>query len=327
MRRRRCFRCFICIWIAFFLSFAAAAGDLPERVVAVGRAVGIDVQCGGLLVVGFSEGSPARESGLRRGDRILRVDGAPVEDPEELRVKLQDKSQVTLTASRNGRQRSFLVALADSGGVKILGVNVKTEMAGVGTVTYYDPDTAVFGALGHGISGSTGGALFPVQDGYLCRASIVGAERGRPGAPGMLQGAFDSGAVLGRITANTESGIFGRLFYPDSGEPVPVAERSQIHTGPAELLCSVEGSRVQRFRVEIRRVYPFDDGTGRNMLLHVTDPALLEKTGGIVQGMSGSPILQDGRLVGAVTHVLVSDPETGYGIFIESMLRAADRAA
>ncbi len=319
-------RFFFGIVLVLLLCTSAFAGDLPDRLVAVGQAVGIDVKCGGLLVVGFSEDSPARESGLRQGDRILEVDGRTVEEPEQLRAMLQEKSQVTLTTARGGREQSLLVPLGESGGVKVLGANVKTEMAGIGTVTYYDPATEVFGALGHGITDS-GGELFPVRGGFVCRAAVVGRDRGRSGAPGMLQGAFDSGAVVGRITANTSAGIFGQMCQAPAGDPVAVADPSEIHTGEAEILCNVEGTRVDRFRVEIRKIYPFDDGTGRNMLLRVTDPALLQKTGGIVQGMSGSPILQDGKLVGAVTHVLVSDPEVGYGIFIESMLRMADKAA
>jgi stage IV sporulation protein B len=313
-------------WTAFLLLAAllttnVQAAEQPRQVVAVGQAVGIDVACGGLLVVGFSEDSPAKASGLRQGDLILRVDGQAVQDPAALRAQLQEKSQVTLTALRSSGEQSFLVPLLDQGGVKALGVSVKTEMAGIGTITYYDPDTEIFGALGHGITDSDG--LFPVEQGYLCKAVVVSVEQGQSGNPGMLQGAFDSSAQLGNITKNTTCGIFGTLTQPLGGETLPVADRDEVKIGPAEVLCNVEGDTVARFAVEIQRVYPGDDGTGRNMMLKVTDPALLEKTGGIVQGMSGSPIIQDGRLVGAVTHVLVSDPKIGYGIFIDSMLAAA----
>ncbi len=309
--------------VLFTTGVQAADGSMPQQVVAVGRAVGIDVRCSGLLVVGFSEDSPARDSGLHPGDLILRVDGTPVEEPSRLRELLQDKSQVTLTAMRSQRERSFLVPLVEEEGVKRIGASVRAEMAGIGTVTFYDPATEVFGALGHGITDSNSSQLFPVRDGFLCKAAIVGTERGRAGAPGMLQGAFDTGEILGTVEKNTPCGVFGRLYRPPEGETLEVAARSQIQTGPAELLCNVEGEQVERFSVEIQRIYPVDDGTGRNLMLRVTDDRLLARTGGIVQGMSGSPILQNGRLVGAVTHVLVSDPTVGYGIFMEAMLEAA----
>ncbi len=322
-------------WSVFVLLFAALLGtgvqaadtSIPGQVVAVGRAVGIDVKCSGLLIVGFSEESPAKESGLHRGDLILQVDGESVSEVSELREKLQDKSQVTLTALRDSREQSFLVPLQEADGMKMIGANVKTEMAGIGTITYYDPATAVFGALGHGITDGATADLFPVRDGFICKATIVSADRGEVGMPGMLQGAFDSNDLLGSITKNTTCGIFGEMYQPLDGEIISVAGRSEVKVGPAEILCNVEGDEVEHFSVEIQKIYPMDDGTGRNMMLKVTDPKLLELTGGIVQGMSGSPILQNGKIIGAVTHVLVSDPEVGYGIFIENMLEAADMAA
>jgi stage IV sporulation protein B len=139
----------------------------------------------------------------------------------------------------------------------------------------------------------------------------------------MLQGAFDSGELLGQVTKNTPCGIFGTMQTVPEGETVSVASKDMVETGPAEVLCNIEGDQVERYSVEITRIYPMEDGTGRNMMLKVTDERLLEATGGIVQGMSGSPILQNGKLVGAITHVLVSDPKVGYGIFIENMLEAA----
>lgn len=310
------------LWTVFCTGVQAA--EQPQQVVAVGKAVGIDVRCSGLLVVGFSEDSAAKDSGMHPGDLIVRVDGTPVEEPSRLRELLQDKSQVTLTALRREQEQNFLVSLQEDHGVKMIGANVRAEMAGIGTITFYDPVTEVFGALGHGITDGGSAQLFPIRDGFLCKATIVSAERGRAGAPGMLQGAFDGSQLLGDVVKNTPCGVFGRLYQPPEGETVEVAHRSEIQTGPAEILCNVEGDQVERFSVEIQRIYPVDDGTGRNLMLKVTDQRLLACTGGIVQGMSGSPILQNGKLVGAVTHVLVSDPKIGYGIFMESMLAAAE---
>ena len=310
----------LCLFLFFGIQVQAAT---PEKVVAVGKAVGIDVQCSGLMVVGFSEDSPAKESGLHRGDLIIKVDGQPVEEALTLRTMLQDKEQVTLTALRQQREQSFLVRPKQTDGLYQIGANVKSEMAGIGTITYYDPATSVFGALGHGITDAASSKLFPIREGFICKATVIAVEKGANGAPGMLQGSFDSSTVLGAITRNTPCGIFGTLSSAPEGEEVPVAECSEITTGDAEILCNVDGDQVEHYSVRIIRLYPMDDGTGRNMMLEVTDPALLSATGGIVQGMSGSPILQNGKLIGAVTHVLVSDPTTGYGIFIDHMLNDA----
>lgn len=154
-------------------------------------------------------------------------------------------------------------------------------------------------------------------------AEIISVKKGRAGTPGQLQGSFQKDAVLGELEKNTRCGIFGVTSAGWAGIPLPVAEVSQIHTGPATILSNVTGTEVQEYSVEILKLYPGEKACGRNLLLHVTDAALLEATGGIVQGMSGSPIIQDGKFIGAVTHVLVNDPTTGYGIFLETMLDAA----
>ena len=311
------------LMLALFFAGGVRGAELPEQVVAVGQAVGIEVECSGLLVVGFPEDSPARACGMRPGDLIEQVDGVPVSEPEALRALLQHKSQVAVTALRGTGEKCFLVPLRDSGGVMMLGANVKARMAGIGTVTYYDPATAVFGALGHGITDETGG-LFPVRGGVLCPAEIIRADKGRAGTPGMLQGSFDGSVTLGVVTRNTSCGIFGTMFQAPEGQLLPVAPRAQVQTGPAEVLCSVSGSRVERFSAEIVRLLP--GGGERELMLRITDPRLLDRTGGIVQGMSGSPILQNGALVGAVTHVLVADPEVGYGILMETILAAGSDA-
>lgn len=272
----------LCLFLFFGIQVHAAT---PEKVVAVGKAVGIDVQCSGLMVVGFSEDSPAKESGLHRGDLIIKVDGQPVEEAITLRTMLQDKEQVTLTALRQQREQSFLVRPKQADGLYQIGANVKSEMAGIGTITYYDPATSVFGALGHGITDAASSKLFPIREGFICKATVIAVEKGTNGAPGMLQGSFDSSTVLGAITRNTPCGIFGTLSSAPDGEEVSVAERGEITTGDAEILCNVDGDQVEHYSVKIIRLYPMDDGTGRNMMLEVTDPALLSATGGIVQGM------------------------------------------
>jgi stage IV sporulation protein B len=194
-------------------------------------------------------------------------------------------------------------------------------MAGIGTVTWYDPNTKTFAALGHGITDVDTGALMPIRSGSILPTTVTGVEKGAKGAPGQLHGSFDLTLELGSLTVNSDSGVFGTLSETAwAGDPIPVAKRSQVQVGEAEILANISGNEVEHYQVEIKRIYPQGLSQGRDLLIEVTDPALLSTTGGIVQGMSGSPILQNGRLVGAVTHVLVNDPTQGYGILAEEML-------
>ena len=200
---------------------------------------------------------------------------------------------------------------------------MRDHIAGIGTVTYYDPETGSYGALGHGVSSLDGTQLLMMQSGYLVRSSVAEIRAGTRGTPGELHGLFDVTDTVGTVDKNTSCGIFGTMTHPRQGQTVETAPAEMVVTGPAEILSNVDGDQVQRFSIRIDRV-DTDAKNGRNLLITVTDEALLAKTGGIVQGMSGSPILQNGKLVGAVTHVLVNSPAQGYGILIDSMLQAAE---
>ena len=189
-------------------------------------------------------------------------------------------------------------------------------------MTFYTEDGKAFGALGHGVSGTGGTELTPVTSGFVVSSSVSDVQKGSRGTPGMLKGVFDLSHAVGTVTENSARGIFGVMQTLPHKAAVPVAGPGAVRTGPAKILSNVKGAEICEYDVEIVRLMP-EAQNGRDLLLRVTDPALLEATGGIVQGMSGSPILQDGRLVGAVTHVLVSDPTRGYGILIENMLDAA----
>ena len=192
---------------------------------------------------------------------------------------------------------------------------------------YYDPATGQYGALGHGITDVDTAQLMPLGSGAIMETTVKAVKKGAKGDPGELKGDFSVQRDVGTVTVNSSGGIFGTVADPDflsGGTPVPVAAAGQITTGPATILATVSGSDVREYRVELVRLYGADEPT-RNLLLRITDPALLSATGGIVQGMSGSPILQNGRLVGAVTHVLVNDPTRGYGIFAQTMLEQAER--
>ena len=196
-------------------------------------------------------------------------------------------------------------------------------MAGIGTVTFYCPDTGAFGALGHGINDTDTALLMPLESGSILPATVAGVEKGVSGTPGQLKGVFDTSTTLGLLSANTSGGVFGTMTdgHWAQGTPVEVAARDEVTAGDASILCNISGDTVEQFQVQIAKVFPETEGDCRDYLIKVTDQRLLDATGGIVQGMSGSPILQNGKIVGAVTHVMVDDPTSGYGIYVGRMLR------
>ena len=298
-----------------------------------GKTVGIALETEGLIVIGTSDvgakESPAGEAGLRPGDIITHVDGAPVRDAQQLGGMLTGGKEARLTVSRGGREMEVSiepVADARDNSAKI-GAWVRSSTAGVGTLTYIDPSDRSFAALGHPISDMDTGVIMPVALGGLYENEIVEVRAGESGIPGEIVGDFFTNErMIGEVTKNTQLGVFGEgyaagfddLPYP---EGLPMASKDEVRTGPAQILTTVDDD-VRLFACELERV----DASGtqpRSLVVHITDEALISQTGGIVQGMSGSPIIQDGKLVGAVTHVLVNDPTRGYGIFIENMLEAA----
>jgi stage IV sporulation protein B len=327
---------FLSVLLCFAISVPAVAAEPGggRTLIPVGKAVGVKLFAQGVLVVATSdlesEGqtlSPARTSGLQEGDIILQANEEPLDSTEELQSLLQKNgSEPVRLAVQRGSSALEMTTQPAQGedGVWRLGAWIRDSMAGIGTVTFYDPATGQFGALGHGITDVDTAVLMPLASGAIMPAKVTAVLKGERGAPGELHGDFAVNNDMGTLQANTQSGIFGTLADPaflPLGSAVPVADASQIKTGKATILSNIEGDTVTEYSVEIVRLYSSEQ-CGRNLLLRVTDPRLLEVTGGIVQGMSGSPILQDGKLVGAVTHVLVNDPTLGYGIFIEEMLEA-----
>jgi stage IV sporulation protein B len=312
-------------------SCTAAAGEV-KTVIPVGQAVGIKLFSKGVLVVGLSDVetgsgvvSPARECGLRSGDIITQINSESINSIDQVTDLIQqlEGEEMSLRVSRGSKtlQLTGEAVQCLSDGTFRLGAWLRDSMAGIGTVTYYDPDTGQFAALGHGISDVDTGLLMPIRSGGIMNAQITGVVKGSASAPGELHGSFDLTQDLGRLTANTDRGIFGTLTEGAwTGTAVPVASRKEVKVGEASILANIEGDQVEEFSVEILRVYPAAMSETRNLMLRITDPRLLEKTGGVVQGMSGSPILQNGKLVGAVTHVLLEDPTRGYGILAENML-------
>ncbi len=296
-----------------------------EMLVPVGKIVGLQLRSGSVTVAAYDEelGSLAKSAGLRVGDEILTVDGMAVRSASDVRNALEKcDGDLSVTVRRGARQQTIEITPQETSQGYRLGVYLRQGIAGIGTVTWYDPATGKFGALGHGVNDSSG-CLLQMTQGSAYQAEILSVKKGKSGAPGQLKGAAAGNQVIGDLYRNTPQGIFGIAGSPMPGQAVPTAVPEELHTGPAVIRSTVAGNTPRDYSVEILKIYPCDRADGRNLLLHVTDPALLETTGGIVQGMSGSPILQDGKLVGAVTHVLVGDPTTGYGIFIDNMLDAA----
>ena len=303
--------------LLLLLCFSVSA----QRVIPGGNTIGLTVQTDGVAVVEFSGTAPKR-AGLKQGDIITKINGKPVADTAQLgaAVEASRGAPLTLGILRAGEEKTVTLSPVETAEGWRLGLYVRDSVSGIGTVTYYDPESGAFGALGHGVNDG-GGTLLPLRGGSVLPSEVAAVSKGEAGAPGALQGALCGRGQCGTILKNTPQGIFGTL-EPTGGEAVETAKNREIHPGAATVRANVRGRQVEEFTVEITAVYPNDEG-GRNLLLKVTDPTLLSLTGGIVQGMSGSPIMQDGKLVGAVTHVLIDDPTEGYGIFIDNMLAAA----
>jgi stage IV sporulation protein B len=290
-----------------------------------GQVIGLELADNTVTVAGFDgeENNAAKAAGLQVGDRIEKIDGKPVHCAEDIRQALHcSKGCVELRVRRQGKEHALRAVPAITADGPKLGIYLKQGVTGIRTVTWYDPETGRFGTLGHGVN-DPAGQLVTMVSGNAYRARVVGVIPGRSGKPGQLQGAVTAGQTIGQLQRNTQMGLFGTLAEGFDGQLLEVAEAGEIRTGPALIRSTVAGTVPRDYSVEILKIYPGSTAQGRNLMLKITDPALMETTGGIVQGMSGSPIIQDGKLVGAVTHVLVNDPTRGYGILIENMLDAA----
>ena len=305
----------------YFLITTVCAADM---LVPVGQVIGLELYNDTVTVVAFDDCiRTGRDAGLQIGDEIRKIDGCSIETAEDVRRALQSSDgSVDMTVARSGKERQLHLEpeITDEG--PKLGVFLRQGITGIGTVTWYDPETGSFATLGHAV-GDSKGKLLKMTRGSAYPAKVMSVQKGKSGAPGQLKGALNTDVLLGQLTDNTASGVFGNAPGGWKGQAVEVGSCEEVRTGSATIRSTVSDGAPQEYSVEIIKLYPKSRADGRNMLIKVTDPELLAVTGGIVQGMSGSPIIQDGKLVGAVTHVLVNDPTTGYGIFIENMLDAA----
>jgi stage IV sporulation protein B len=313
--------------------------DAVRYVYPMGKTVGIKLFSEGVLVIGLSDiktnsgnSSPAKACGLQEGDIITHINSEEVNTIEEVQSVLQELAgeQMSMRILRDNTQSQVTAQAVkcSSDGAYKLGAWIRDSMAGIGTMTFYDPESKIFGTLGHGINDIDTAMLMPLQSGSIMPSSVSDVKKGLSGQPGELHGTFRVEENLGELYANTQGGVFGILSdesLAKNHQLVPVANGSEVKVGKATILCNIAGDQVEEYEVEIIKLFPNAQDT-RNLMLHVTDSRLLNTTGGIVQGMSGSPIMQNGKLVGAVTHVLLNDPTRGYGIFADQMLNLAETA-
>ena len=312
---------------------SGGAGGIKELIPG-GMAFGVKFFTEGALVLGTTgvetaSGicSPAKDAGIAAGDVIIRAGGKEFGSAEEL-IELISGSggkRVAIVYLRGDNEyRTELLPARDiETGKYRIGALVRDSTAGIGTVSYIDPATLDFGGLGHGIYDTDTSVLMPMASGAVVKVDIESVVKSERNDPGELQGVFGSVAE-GELWANTDEGVFGRFYkMPENcPDPIPVAKRSELTAGKAKILSTLNGSHIEEYEAEIECVYSAS-GTTKNFLIKVTDEKLLNTAGGIVRGMSGSPVIKDGKLVGAVTHVLVNDPTHGYGICIENMLESA----
>ena len=316
---------------------------IPDlRVIPGGQTIGVKIKSAGVLVVGHhkvvnEDGkklSPGEQADIRLGDLITEINGQPIRDVGKMAAHVEKAGKsgkpLLLTILRNGKKTQVSVQPVYDTEDKSyrLGLYIRDTAAGVGTLTFYAPDHGVYGALGHVITDMDTQTPIVVGRGEIVHSTVTSINKSQTGTPGEKRAHFfNEDRVLGTIEKNTNFGIFGRMnAVPEFGmmkEAIPVAFADEVKEGPAHIMTVVEGNKVERYDIRIVHVAKQETPATKGMIIKITDPRLIEKTGGIVQGMSGSPIIQDGKLVGAVTHVFVNDPTSGYGCFIEWMLRDA----
>lgn len=314
-----------------------AVESLPvRRVVVGGHSIGVVLQSKGIMVVGFApivdqngeKAYPARDMGIQIGDLIMDVDGIAVRTEAELARVIDEKQGKSFTLHIKRKMQRVAISvkalLCQETQRYRIGLYVRDGVVGVGTLTFWEPESGQYAALGHVIMDADTRQGIDVMKGKIITAAIQNIKPGKPGRPGEKIGIFQNqGDIEGNIVKNTDCGIFGKMnkkvTNPLATYTMEIGYAHQVKTGPAQIYTVVNGTSIEKFDIMIEKVYP-ERENGKGMVLKITDPQLLSLTGGIIQGMSGSPIIQDGKLVGAVTHVFLNDPQRGYGIFVDNIL-------
>ena len=311
---------------------------LPKTtVIPVGNIAGVKLYTNGVLVVGMSEiegedsktYKPYENTGIEEGDTIVKINDNVISSTDDLIEKVNmsngEKIEIEYIHDEETKECSITPIKTSEEEYK-LGLWVRDSAAGVGTVTFYEPSTQSFGALGHGITDIDTGDLLNIASGEFVTAKVLNIKKGEDGNPGKIQGTVEEQETIGEITKNTEFGIYGKIqdlssLNIDTSKEMEVAMRDEIELGKATILCSLDNQTVKEYEIEITKIYKDNNYNNKSMEIKVTDEELIEKTGGIIQGMSGSPIIQNGKFIGAVTHVLVNSSTEGYAIFGDLMLK------
>ena len=314
--------------------------DVVEKqyVVPCGTLFGLKIFTDGVLVVGMtdvatSDGliNPAENAGIKIGDVIVSMNSNKVNSSDDVAKAVESCNGENVKVEIRRKNMSFEVEITpakeESDGVYKMGLWVRDSSAGIGTLTFYDPETGLAAGLGHAICDVDTGEMLPIMSGEMVEAEILGITKGVSGDPGEIRGKFKSSVSIGRLIQNCETGVYGVLNEIKNMETVEIALKQDVEKGPAQIISTIDSEiGPEYFDCMIEKVYYKDESPTQNIVIKITDERLLEKTGGIIQGMSGSPIIQNGKLAGAVTHVFVNDPTKGYGIFAENMYKTAKKA-
>lgn len=318
------------LFLVSLFIFPISTYAYSEKIYASGENIGISINTDGVLVVGSYEVNgiePAKESGIEKGDIITKVNGKIISTIDDMvrEISLSNESYVSITYERNNIENTTnLKVIKDKNNVCKTGLYVKDSITGIGTLTFIDPNTKLFGALGHEVADSTTGIMLEVKNGEIFSSSVTSIDRSTAGEPGSKNAKLNTDDIKGQINENTEKGIFGKYEEDIKVNTLyKVASLNDIKKGEANILTVTEDEEIETYKIEILKINK-DSNDLKNILFEIKDEELLEKTGGVVQGMSGSPIIQGEYIIGAVTHVVVNHPNKGYGIFIETMLKEAE---
>ena len=302
-----------------------------DYVIAGGENIGIELNSSGIIIVGtysINNINPAKEAGLENGDKIIKINNKEVDNISNMLSVIEEsnnKEKLSITYLRGTKENTANIKLVKSDdNIYKTGLYVKDSITGVGTLTYIDPNTKLFGALGHEIIEKNTGQKLEIKDGKIYSSTVTGVTRSSIGSPGEKNARYDSSKVFGKVFENTNKGIFGTYTSEIPNKNLySVAKVEDINTGKASIFTVIDNDKVEEFTINILKINKNDSVT-KNILFEVTDERLLKVTGGIVQGMSGSPIIQGKNIIGAVTHVVIDDPTKGFGIFITKMLEEAE---